>query len=188
MMVLFSRRRLIAQIVATALMVSGANAFAGSHMEVVPDGASQPSVVQVERLEKLATYLDTKVDPKKFDMNTWGTTNNPDDPNYMGCAAGHATALFKSEGFTLMRTEHPTPGNPMAYVTCYNGNQVDAIARFFGVPGNGESSDYGYLFGGKNGKDINDPHAAAKRIREFTQRHRTRLTAETKSLCMLASW
>lgn len=112
----------------------------------------------LHRLELVAARLD-HVAPSRYDMDTYGTTRDADDPGFVGCAAGHATALFKSEGFTLA----PVPFRPGTLEVAYQGFRGQAaVTAFFGLT----AFDAGELFESRD-VDPRDPRMISSRIRRF---------------------
>lgn len=117
------------------------------------------SPAQLDKLERLATFLETKVDAKRFNISSWGSTVKADDPTYTGCAAGYGTVVFNGEGFKL---HHAKTG---VIVTYQNADGLEATRKFFGV----ESEDNHFLFTGTGGAGT-DPRKAAKNIRDVIKK------------------
>lgn len=116
---------------------------------------------RLDRLTKLADYLDKEVPPKKFNIQNWGNTTNPDDPNYVGCAGGWSTKLFAKEGIHYER-------NHETNAPFYRGKSgTDAMMEFFGL----SFLETEFLFSNK-GKASDNPHKAASNIRMIVNKYR----------------
>lgn len=128
--------------------------------------ANAQAQIRIDRLEKIAYYLETQVAPDHFTFSTWGTTDNPDDPDYLGCVAGHATRAFGEKAFYLERCDDSIFPLRVAFNT--GGKHLlgfAAVGRFFGV----SDEDGRYLFM-NTGKDT--IAEAVKKIREVIQREK----------------
>lgn len=112
--------------------------------------------LRIDRLERLASYLESgRVAPQRFQMSQWGSTTNANDPDFYGCAAGHATAIFASDGFRF--TGHQTIGYQ-------NESNLRACQAFFGL----EYVEAEHLFGG----GVQTPATEAFEIRKVIGRHK----------------
>lgn len=120
---------------------------------------------RLDRLERLASYLETGVKPRAFDIASWGNCLNPDDPNYVGCSAGHGVALFRADGLNLRQVD----GHPKVAYRDEIG--LKACREFFGVG----VKDADLLFSTSGGAG-HDPTRAAANIRKVVARHRVALT------------
>jgi hypothetical protein len=143
----------------SAIAILSVVLFAG----LVPARAvAQSSTIRLDRLERLANYLDTKVPATKFNILCWGTTDNPDDPEYVGCAAGYATLVFRQEGFHY-KAAHSHPR-----IVVFDGKySFEAIHAFFGI-----DQDDSYLIFTCQGGAGTNPHKAAANIRAVIARER----------------
>lgn len=122
---------------------------------------AQPSSKQLDNLTKLADYLDEKVSPQHFDIQNWGNTPNPDDPNYVGCAAGYSTKLFASEGV------HYKNCDGRYHIAFNNQESQEALQEFFGLT----FLETSFLFSNNGGADRN-PHKAAANIRTIVNKYK----------------
>lgn len=118
---------------------------------------AQPSSKQLDNLAKLAIFLDEKVDSKHFDIDRWGNTPNPDDPNYSGCVGGYSTKLFAKEGFHYHGI-YPAYKDKIGF---------PAISEFFGL-----NQEETYFLFSDRGKAGRNPHKAAANIRMIVNKHR----------------
>lgn len=80
----------------------------------------------VERLEKLADYLDT-VDPAKFDILQWKS-----DENDCKCAGGFAVEVFEELNWDITKIRYKEDTN--SYAPLYDNERgMMAITNFFGL-------------------------------------------------------
>jgi len=86
------------------------------------------------KLTKLANFLETKVKPKWFDLNSWAERGfQQKECGTTACAVGWATVAFKGEGLTLGIYDN----------IMYEGSEgFEAAAKFFDV----DESSASYLF------------------------------------------
>lgn len=157
------------------LLLLAVPAFAGPKTYVDPNYIAEPRVVQVEKLEKLATYIE-KLAPKRLDMTSYSGDGDPDEPDSYGCAAFHAgaTAMFRGEGFA--------PSNGRGSAPSYKGLATFiAVQVFFGLT----EEDAAVLFGSR----ARPPSEEASMLRAVAARERARLARiERRGLCELAAW
>jgi hypothetical protein len=111
--------------------------------------------VRIDRLKRLADHLE-QIPASKFNKQEWGTTNNPDDPNYIGCLGGHATKIFKSEGFYYSCV------NGKWEVTCNGKIKLEATREFFGLTE--KEAEFLFSLGPRRTYGIT-PHQAAGDVR-----------------------
>ena len=140
-------------------------------------GADDPRVVRVDRLEKLASYIEN-LPQKRLYMHSFTGTADSDDPQSVGCALFHgtATAMFRKDGLV-----------PMSYIGTLFAPSFDSLApmqsaeKFFGVT----PKDALLLFGGED----MTPKEEARTLRVVAARERLRLARiEARGLCELAGW
>ncbi len=128
---------------------------------VVPVAASASDIPRTGLLLALADHLET-VDPARFDMAMWASSDDPDGSDFTGCAAGHATRLYAGLGFRL---EPDRDGRPRPAYAGLVG--IEACRSFFGI-GRADASD---LFSGHRDTAANhDPAAIAARVRAVAAR------------------
>lgn len=117
----------------------------------------------LNRLERLADRLDV-IPAARYDMDRYGTSRHPDDPDFVGGAAEHAAAVFARDGFTLA----PVPYRPGRFEAAYKGFRGQAAVReFFGLT----AADAGDLIESRD-VDPRDPRAISARICRFVARER----------------
>lgn len=121
--------------------------------------------MNIGRLTVLENRLRTlSVGQYRFDMVTWGTSSDPNDCGFAGCAIGWATSIpaFKYAGFKLDdKNPHPT---------WKELNNWNAVKAFFDIT----FQDASYLFdswsyttrNGNRKKNLS-PVEVADRIRDF---------------------
>lgn len=146
-------------------------------MAAIPARAQSP---RLDRLERLATHLETKVRPGSFDINSWGNGDDPDALGYVGCAAGHSVAIFRADGLKL------DPGYAGSAELAYgNLKNAGATKAFFGV----NDAEYRTLFTTFGGA-AHDPKKAAANIRKVVTVRRVResLTRAAIPRLMLAAF
>jgi hypothetical protein len=91
------------------------------------------SYLTVEKLSRLAWYLENKVPPENFDMNYWARViskrSRLGDCGTVACALGWATTIpeFKSEGLRLCNL------GKIKHVTFCSEIDYYAAQRFFGI-------------------------------------------------------
>ena len=117
----------------------------------------------VERLERLAAFLEDEVPEERFDMDQWANGDLA-ECGTVGCAAGWATTIpeFAEAGFVLERTRR------MMTVVFERETDTSACARFFGLSWDRAS----WLF--NSGEYDHDPVLRAEvvaRIRDMVRRH-----------------
>ena len=137
----------------------------------------KPLVVQVDRLEKLAAYIE-KLPPKRLDMTSFTGTGDSDDPSSSGCALFHGTATMAFRGDGLI----PFSYIGSSYAPSYRSlAPMQSAEAFFGIT----SGDAMRLFGG----DPRTPAEEARLLREVAARERLRLARiERRGLCELVGW
>jgi hypothetical protein len=114
------------------------------------------------------------VPAERFDMRTWVSRGvGPDDPLYVGCAAGWATKIFASEGFSLARVQS---GSHFITVQFEGLFGLDATRKFFGL----DEDENRYLFAAGGDPDIS-PLMESERIRQVIRR-RSRAAVALSSL------
>lgn len=119
---------------------------------------ASPPQPHLHRLELVAERFDS-INPASYDMDRWGSTPNADDPDFIGDAVCHATALFHAEGFTLAAV----PYKPGCFEVAYkNLRGHEAVKAFFGMT----SVEVGYVFDSRY-VDSRDPRAISERIRRY---------------------
>lgn len=128
---------------------------------------AQSSTPRIDRLERLANYLETKVQPKRFDMGRWGNLDNPDDPNYEGCAAGYSTAIFRHDG---LRLDHGD-------ITYRGKASHAALVDFYGIT----DVESMRLFGARS----LTPAEEAANIRRLTGEYRVKFASQTTAAILV---
>jgi hypothetical protein len=84
--------------------------------------------MKVRRLRALAEMLEV-LNPKQFDMTTYGNLPTPHHADFIGCAAGHAVKLFAIRGLTFKSTDLPLDYTVYHTESCERG--VRACMEFF---------------------------------------------------------
>jgi len=126
--------------------------------------------MNVERLEKLATFMETEVPANRFDMETWAKGNFQSQAIWncgtSACAAGWATVLFDDSQFYLNYGESNRAGvkyDCSKNHTLYSGQ--DAVGQYFDL----SWMQCDYLFGQRN--ELKAPKQWASRCRRFLKEH-----------------
>jgi hypothetical protein len=147
---------------------------------IPPARAGEPAPVvaesspRLDRLERLAIHIATlESAPDRLSMGSWGHMRGDkaharlvdvDDPEYQGCALGHAVAIFRVDGLRFA----PGDGGTHSVKPEYAGQTgVDAGAAFFGI----SRGDAGQLFS----NDRRTPTVEVGLIRAVIDRERQRL-------------
>jgi hypothetical protein len=143
--------------------------------------AAEPATatVRIDRLEKLATYIE-KLSPDRLFMPSYHGSGDSDDPYSSGCALYHGTATFafRGDGLILVPSR---PGGPRPYPSYRGLSPFDSARAFFGL----SEADAAELFGNLG----RTPAEEAAMLRAVASRERVRLARiEVRGRCWLADW
>jgi hypothetical protein len=85
----------------------------------------------LDRLSRLADFLEKEVDPKNYNIRFYANMIDIADPSFVGCALGHATRLFASDGLMLSNiAQNRLPWHTITW----GGEQGEtACANFLGI-------------------------------------------------------
>jgi hypothetical protein len=64
--------------------------------------STEVGIERLERLARLADFLEKEVDPKRYNIRLYANTTDAKSPSFVGCALGHSTRLFAKDGFRII--------------------------------------------------------------------------------------
>lgn len=118
-----------------------------------------------DRLLKLADFLETKVDPKRFNLKYWATTDYmPQSCGTTACAMGWATVCFPRSGLKILQSTF----SPTIDLIYKKHNGWEAVEEFMDL----SEMEATWLFDEQAyplTEPKTGPRAVAERIRQFVK-------------------